>query len=44
MKGKKKVDDITNQLKNMDIKDIQEKGEDFKKLIEARDLEDILYS
>jgi hypothetical protein len=39
----KKVELITEELKGMSIQEIQEKGGKFKDLIEARDLEDILF-
>ena len=35
---------ITNELKNMTTEEILAKGDRYKELIEARDLEDILYS
>jgi hypothetical protein len=38
-----RVDLITQQLKGMSIEEIQSKGDKYKELIEARDLEDILY-
>ena len=38
-----RIDGITNQLKGMSIKELEEKGDKYKELIEARDLEDILY-
>jgi hypothetical protein len=38
-----RIDGLTNQLKGMSIKELEEKGDKYKELIEARDLEDILY-
>lgn len=39
----KRVELITDELKGMSVEEIKEKGGKFKELIEARDLEDILY-
>jgi hypothetical protein len=38
-----RIDGLTNQLKGMSIKELEEKDDKYKELIEARDLEDILY-
>lgn len=43
-RGNRNVDDITNQLKGMSTKELREKGAEYKALIEARDLEDCLFS
>ena len=43
MKKNGRIDGLTNQLKGMSIKELEEKGDKYKELIEARDLEDILY-
>lgn len=42
-KERKNVELLTDELKNMDIEKIKDRDEDYKKLVEARDLEDILY-
>ncbi|KAJ2997126.1 hypothetical protein HDV02_005867 [Globomyces sp. JEL0801] len=39
-----KVNAITNELKKMTTEQLMDKGETYKELLEARDLEDILYS
>lgn len=39
----KKVELISSELKGMSIEDIKDKGSKYKELIEARDLEDILF-
>jgi len=44
IKKKQGVSNITGDLKKMSIDQLQEKGEEYKQMIEARDLEDILYS
>lgn len=41
--GNQRIDNLTNQLKNMSEEELREKGDKYKELIEARDLEDILY-
>lgn len=38
-----RIDGLTNQLKGMSLDELKEKGDKYKELIEARDLEDILY-
>lgn len=38
-----RIDGITNQLKGMSLDELKDKGAKYKELIEARDLEDILY-
>jgi hypothetical protein len=43
-KANHRVNDITDQLKAMSADEIRERGEEFKSLLEARDLEDILHS
>lgn len=39
----RKVELITAELKGMSVSEINEKGDKFKELVEARDLEDILF-
>lgn len=39
----KRLDNITDELKQMTIEELQEKGAKYKELIEARDLEDCLF-
>lgn len=41
---KKKVDEITQQLKAMSADELRNRGDKYKQLIEARDLEDCLYA
>jgi len=41
--GKRGVDDLTNELKNLDIEELRAGSERYKALLEARDLEDTLY-
>ena len=35
---------ITNELKNMSLDELKEKGDKYKELLEARELEDCLFS
>jgi len=43
LKQNSRINGITAQLKGMSIKELEEKGDKYRELIEARDLEDILY-
>ena len=43
LKKNNRIDGITNQLKGMSLDELKEKREKYKELLEARDLEDILY-
>ncbi|EAR84500.2 hypothetical protein TTHERM_00655280 (macronuclear) [Tetrahymena thermophila SB210] len=38
-----RINNLTNELKGMSIEELKQKGDKYKELIEARDLEDILY-
>lgn len=44
LKRNARHDDITAQLKSMTTEQLQERGEEYRQLIEARDLEDILHT
>ena len=39
-----RIEGITKELKGLSMKELEEKGEKYRELIEARDLEDILYN
>lgn len=43
-KKNQRVEDITGELKGMSIEELKQKGDAYKQLIEARDLEDVLFS
>jgi len=43
LKQNSRINGITAQLKGMSTKELEEKGDKYRELIEARDLEDILY-
>jgi hypothetical protein len=43
-KGKRGVDALTEELKKLSPEELREAGDKYKQLLEARDLEDILYS
>jgi hypothetical protein len=43
LKENGRINGITAQLKGMSLNELKEKGDKYKELIEARDLEDILY-
>jgi len=39
-----RIDQLTNELKGMSIEELKSKGDKYKEIIEARDLEDVLFN
>jgi hypothetical protein len=43
MKGKRAVGDLSGELRSLSVEELKERGDSYKLLVEARDLEDLLF-